>query len=1045
MSQRRIGGPPEGGAAPGWPGSFLRRVAYVAHLARLRLVGRPAASLVAVAGVALATAAFAATVGGALVVEDSNVGDRFAELPVLERSVQVTHFGVIPGERSYGEVDAAARNVVVALTGRSPARVVELKELRLGADRAQLAAVDDLGRHIRLVDGRLPRVCSPARCELVLVRGQLSPGRLEPPFVIVGRGRLAQQEPVGLFIGADAGTASETLGRREETAVLVGGDPRALSELPALASLYRTYAWLTPLERSDVRVWRVDGLSREVARERNALRAVSGGFEIATPTTSLLEARHAGRVAAGRLRLVGGEAACLLLAFAVFLAATMRRREQAAWRRLTWFGARRWQIVLLATLQVALLAGLGVLAGWLLGLLLTALIAVRADVPAGELVRHALLTRETVAIGAALALATIGALLAALLTSRVRVGGRSFTTFDMAALAAVTALALLLAGGEADGGGSGLLLLVPGLALFVAAYLTARVLAPLTRGLQRLLAGSAVPLRLASLSIARSPGQAVVAVAFLVVSVGLAVFALLYVTTLEHGIDDQAAYRVPHDFLVRERLAPGGLVAPLHVAGIDRYRALAPGTRVVPVIRRSGSVSDVAGANELTVVGLPASELPRLDGWRDDFSSASAGEIAGRLRPGSPPMLRAVAIPADATALVLPVRVTGDDVEVFGAFVGKDGGFVTADLGRTHGSKTVELRVPVHGRLAGARLLGLRFRRVLEVEAHAHGGGPILRGVAQLGPLRAERPGGDRTLVPGYGGWTGVGGARAAPPFGPNAVDYFVSSAAEAFFRLRQPTDDRPLPAAVSPALAALADDRGRLAVQVPNGTLTLRVVATARHFPSVAGPVVAVDRDELAVALHALLPGAGTANELWLDTPSAAAAARVGHALARPPFDVLEVDARAQLRHELETDPLTRGTILLLLAAMATALLLGVLAVYFLAETDARDQSGELLELEVQGAEPRALRRHLRLRLLLVAVPGVVGGTLAGLALSRIVVRFVELTLTAEAPEPPLLLRSDWALLILTPAAFLAAAAAVALLRSRSAFRAAYAGDERR
>ena len=64
----------------------------------------------------------------------------------------------------------------------------------------------------------------------------------------------------------------------------------------------------------------------------------------------------------------------------------------------------------------------------------------------------------------------------------------------------------------------------------------------------------------------------------------------------------------------------------------------------------------------------------------------------------------------------------------------------------------------------------------------------------------------------------------------------------------------------------------------------------------------------------------------------------------------------------------------------MAIALLLGLLAVFFLAETDVRDGRGELLDLETQGAEPRALRRHLRLRLLLVAVPGILGGAVAGL-----------------------------------------------------------------
>ena len=68
---------------------------------------------------------------------------------------------------------------------------------------------------------------------------------------------------------------------------------------------------------------------------RTCSRAVSDGFQLTAPVAALTAAKHAGRIADTRLRLVGGEAAGLLLAFAVFLAATMRRREQAAWQRLT--------------------------------------------------------------------------------------------------------------------------------------------------------------------------------------------------------------------------------------------------------------------------------------------------------------------------------------------------------------------------------------------------------------------------------------------------------------------------------------------------------------------------------------------------------------------------------------------------------------------------------------------------------------------------------------------------------------------------------------
>ena len=107
---------------------------------------------------------------------------------------------------------------------------------------------------------------------------------------------------------------------------------------------------------------------------------------------------------------------------------------------------------------------------WALGLLATSLIARRADLPAADVVRHALLTGEMLVVLAGLMAAATLALLAALFTSSVRVGGRSFTTFDMAALGAIAALVLVLVQDDgAAAGGSGALLLAPGLALFVAA------------------------------------------------------------------------------------------------------------------------------------------------------------------------------------------------------------------------------------------------------------------------------------------------------------------------------------------------------------------------------------------------------------------------------------------------------------------------------------------------------------------------------------------------------------------------------------------------
>ena len=333
---------------------------------------------------------------------------------------------------------------------------------------------------------------------------------------------------------------------------------------------------------------------------------------------------------------------------------------------------------------------------------------------------------------------------------------------------------------------------------------------------------------------------------------------------------------------------------------------------------------------------------------------------------------------------------------------------------------------------------------MVEVEAHAHGGGPVLRGRDRVRPARRPAAGRHRRRSARYDGWTGVGGAREARPYGPNGVDYFVSEADNSFFRLRQPTDEQPVPAAVSPELAELAGDDGPLAVHVPAGRwrcASSRRCGTSRACSACA---VVVDRDALGVALHPWRRARARRTKSG-STRRTPPATRLARALARPPFDGLEVESRAELRHRLDSRPAhARDDPAAARGDGDRARCSACSRCFSSPRPTCATGSGELLDLETQGAEPRALRRHLRLRLLLVALPGILGGALAGLALSGLVVGFVELTLTADVPEPPLVLGADWGLLLLVLAAFLAAAAAVAMLRSRSAFRAAYAGRSR-
>ena len=130
-----------------------------------------------------------------------------------------------------------------------------------------------------------------------------------------------------------------------------------------------------------------------------------------------------------------------------------------------------------------------------------------------------------------------------------------------------------------------------------------------------------------------------------------------------------------------------------------------------------------------------------------------------------------------------------------------------------------------------------------------------------------------------------------------------------------------------------------------------------------------------------------------------------------------------------------------MLLATAAAALALALVGLVLGLVADMRDESGELFDLEAQGAGPPLLRRHLRLRALAVAAFGLLGGVVTGAVLSALVVDLVTVTANAGTPQPPLRLAVGWPVVLLALAAYaLLAVALVALVTSR-AFRARSAG----
>ena len=507
--------------------------------------------------------------------------------------------------------------------------------------------------------------------------------------------------------------------------------------------------------------------------------------------------------------------------------------------------------------------------------------------------------------------------------------------------------------------------------------LVARLLRPALRAVERLARGRSLGLRLASLSLARNPGYAVVATSFLVVSFGLALFAESYRATLARGERDQAAHRVPLDYVVREDLRR--LIPVQDGASLERFQAL--GVDVAPVLRLTGAVRRQEGESGITLLGIPPAALPQLHGWRDSDASAPRSDLAGRIEaPGTLDGLR-----LSKRLSVLRAKTIGsNNVRLFAEIEGARGRFVRVPLGG-----------PIPAEARGGRLAGIVLEPATRLQERGADAGQALSGAVWVQLL---------DLPDAFDDWIGVGGAQ----LGGETIDYTLTDAVATRIRPRQPVDDKLVPVLATPRLAASADARGVLPLQISGEQLAVRVVGTVRRFPGVDGQAVVGDAEALSGAVNLARPGAGRVNEVWLRLREPGRAADVDRALAAKPFNVLAIESRSALEADARRDPIAHGTLFALAVAALVALGLALAGILLTVLGDLRDERGELFDLEAQGASPSLLRRIVRMRALTVAGAGLVAGAFTGVALAAVVTDLVGLTARATAAEPPLVLDLD-------------------------------------
>ena len=474
-----------------------------------------------------------------------------------------------------------------------------------------------------------------------------------------------------------------------------------------LARSYRSYAWVQALGAGTPRLWQIGDLVDGADRARTSLEAQSPSWALTLPTEELRAAERDATVAGRRLLLVGGEAAALLVAFAVLAAGALRRDLAAARRRLTWHGARRWQGALLTGTECAAVGFGGALVGWIVGAAGGAVAAAAADAPVGAVLAKSVFSPTGLLLGLATAVVTAAVIGVAVSLEPGRRG--RLGTLDLAAVVALlVALGIVISGAvdpdelASGGAAAATLLVLPGLVAFAVAVGASRLLPAVGRlAARRGRKGSA---RLAGVSLARSAGAAGIAAAFLALAVALAGLAEAYRSTLRTGERDQAAFAVPTDIVVREDLR--SLVTVLRAAPLSRYAAI-PGVEAVhPVTRLTASAGPAAAVSGVTVLGVPPAALRSEPLWRDEWGASRADAADAIERDGRDglrgPILRGSDLALEVGPGLLSFRALLEQ---------RDGRFRALELGAADPDRPSTLRARLPRDAQGSRLAGARARR----------------------------------------------------------------------------------------------------------------------------------------------------------------------------------------------------------------------------------------------------------------------------------------------------------------------------------------------
>ena len=194
---------------------------------------------------------FSTAGAGATIASDRATSQAVERIPTTARSLRASWFGVpANAAERHAALDREVRTVLGDIARDGPTPIALFRESTVAGRFVGLAAVDGLAPHVILRSGRLPRRCSPRRCEVLRLRGRGAiPNAPGLRLVEVGTGTLRSRQLFGDFLeptdnataDVEAAPALRESGRYHRPApapLVVAEGIEALVASPAVARTY---------------------------------------------------------------------------------------------------------------------------------------------------------------------------------------------------------------------------------------------------------------------------------------------------------------------------------------------------------------------------------------------------------------------------------------------------------------------------------------------------------------------------------------------------------------------------------------------------------------------------------------------------------------------------------------------------------------------------------------------------------------------------------------------------------------------------------------